>query len=573
MKILNIEFIFLMLIPAIFLLYLIVTNKSEVERVFDSEVLQKLKINMGLDKNTKIFLLFSALFFMIFAMSRPVIQKGVIEVKSKKASVVLALDISKSMLSSDIYPNRLEFAKQKMVDFIKRSKNFDIGIVAFAKEAFIVSPITSDKEALLFLLNNLDTRSITLQGTNFVSAIEIANILFEKSKDKNLIIFSDGGDESDFSKIVDIAKKEGVKVSVVAIGSKKGAPIPEDGGFLKDKRGNLVITKLNINIKDLATNTKGVFLVAKSSDQDIKELLSKLNVKKKKITKQKIVDQIELYPYFLTVSLFLLFAVFFSFFKKDEIFLKSLVFFVVILASNLNAGIFDFKDIKSAKEYYEKKKFKKAIEFFEKVANEKKSAQSFYDLANAYYKAKMYKEAIKNYNKVQTPNKELERFKLHNLGNSYFKLKNYKKAIEFYEKALKIKEDKDTRFNLELAKKMLKNSQKSTNQNRQKNNKKNKKDNQKSSKSTKEQKKDKKDNQKSKKSTKEQKKDKKDKEKSAKASKKNSKNQKSIKKIKNEPISKREEKKWLKEIQKLPKRTLIYKVPTKHKGIEVEKPW
>jgi len=552
MKILNFEYIYFMLIPSLVLLYLIITNKSEIERIFEKDILNRLKINMGLEKNLKIFLLFFALFLMIFAISRPVIQKGVVEVTTKKGSLVIALDISKSMLAKDIYPNRLIFSKQKILNLLNEIKEAEIGVVAFAKEAFIVSPLTSDFDTLKFLLKNLDISYITLQGTNFLAALEVSNSLFEKKEDKNLLIITDGGDQKDFSKEIEFAKKNKIKIFVLGVGSQKGAPIEIDGGFLKDKNQNIVITKLNENIQYLAKESKGEFVRAKISNEDIEKIVSLLNFKKSQ-KKEKIVDQIELAPYFMGVALFLLSIVFFSIPSKSD-FKKIFLISVLVFSTNsLKAFILDFKDIKKAKEYYEKKDYKKAINYFEKVAKSKKSAQSFYDLANAYYKAKKYKEAIKYYNLVQTPNKELERYKLHNLGNSYFMLKDYKKAIEFYEKALKIKYDPDTKYNLELAKKMLKKSQNKKSGNKKK--------------------KDQKEDKKGKQGKSGQQDSKKEKSKKGKKSKKSSKKTKSSKKIKNIPISDKEEKKWIKKIEKKAPKTVIYKIPLKHKGIKVEKPW
>ncbi|WP_187647188.1 VWA domain-containing protein [Nitrosophilus labii] len=551
MKILSIEFIYLMLIPSLVLLYLIITNKSELDRIFDKEVLNRLKIDMGMDKNTRLFLLFLALFLMIFALSRPVIQKGVVEIESKKTPVVLALDISKSMLAEDLFPNRLEFAKRKMEEFIKKSKDLEISLIAFAKDAFIVSPLSSDKEAILFLLKNIDTTSITLQGTNFLSALETASMLLGKESIKNMIIFTDGGDKEDFSREINYAKKSGLKIFMLAFGSEKGAPIPEDGRYIKDKNQNIVITKLNKNVESLALETDGEFIVASSGVQDITKLLNSLKNYKKKIAKQKVTQQIELYPYFLAVALFLLFIVFFSIPSRKKITYILLVSFV--LTTDTKADIFDFKNIKKAKEHYDKEKYEKAIEYFEKVAKSKKSSQSFYDLANAYYKSGKYEKAIKYYNLVQTPNKRLRRYVFHNLGNSYFMLKDYKKAIEFYKKALAIEYDKDTEHNLELAKKMLKKSNQKGSKKENKNKKKNNEN---------------KEGRDNKKSDKEGKRSKKGGDKS-----KEKKKIKGNKSKKDEPISQREEKKWLKMIQNIPQKTLIYKNETKNRGDFSEKPW
>lgn len=548
MKILNIEFIFLMLVPSFFLLYLIITNKSELERIFDKDVLNRIRIDRGIPKNRKLFILFLALFLMIFALSRPVIEKGVVEVEVKRKPIVLALDISKSMLAQDLFPNRLEFAKNKMIQFIKRSKEFDIAVIAFAKDAFIVSLLSSDKEAILFLIKNLDTKSITLQGTNFLPALETAAKLLKKENIKNILIFSDGGDKSDFSKEIDFAKKENLRVYMLGFGSQKGAPIPQNGGYLKDKNQNIVITRLNKNFQRLTTKSGGKFIVATNGTGDIDKILKLLDDNKKKVSSQKITLRIEFYPYILAFALILLFVSFFSF--KRSFFIFMLLF---LFNPKIEAGIFDFKDIKEANEYYKKKKYEKAAHYFKKVANSKKSSQSFYNLANAYYKAKKYKEAIRYYNLVQTPNSRLRRYVLHNLGNSYFMLKDYKKAIEFYEKALEIEFDKDTKYNLDLAKKML-NRVKNSSGKKDKKNKLDKKSG-KSGDSSSKQNKDR-----------------------AKKDKSNNLKKDSVKKrvdknLQNRIISKREEKKWLNKIKQTPQKTLLFKYDTKNRGDFSENPW
>ncbi len=420
MKILYLEFIYLMLFPSFVLLYLVVTNKSEVERLFSKEVFEKIKIDRGIDKKTKTVFLFLALFLMIFALSRPLIEKEKIKVVDKKSPIVIALDVSKSMLN-DKNSNRLIFAIKKIKEFIKKSKNLTISLILFSNRAYLVSPLTSDKETILFLLDNLDIKTLPMKEANFLSALKAADSLMSGFKEKNLLLFTNGGDKKDFSKEIEFAKKSGLRVYVV--GLKK--------------------TRLNENIKKLAINTNGKF-IKKDDDFFIK---SQQGDKEVTITT-------ELYPYILLVAFFFMFITFFSFPSKKA---YSILFLMIFLSINTKAGILDFQDIKRAKESYKAGDFQKAVEYFEKVAKSKKNAQSFYDLANAYYKAKKYKKAIKYYNLVETPNKRLKFYTLYNLGNSYFMLKNYKKAVELYKKALKIKEDEDAKYNLNLALKRVKN--------------------------------------------------------------------------------------------------------------------
>ncbi len=548
MKFLAVEFFPLMLIPSFVLLYLILTNKSQIERLFDTEILQKLKIDQGLSKQLRITLLFLALFFMIVAMARPVYQKGVVEVQSYHGEVVIALDISRSMKATDYYPDRLTFAKKKIEEILQKASHLSIGLIAFAKDAYIVSPMTDDKEALEYLLKRLDTSMLSMRGTNILAALKSAQLLLKRAKGKNVLLITDGGDERDFKEEIAFAKEHGMRVFVLAVATQKGSPILERGEYLKDKKGDIVITKLNPHIKKLANATKGVFWQARLDQKDIEEFLSRIAPQKKSLKVKKVVDQIEFYPYFVGLALLFLFLSFFDLPSKKIAFV-----FVGLLAVKMHAGLLDFKAIEEAKDAYKRQNYKEAAQDFEEVIKLKHSPQSYYDAANAYYKLKRYKKAIEYYNKVTTGDKELEFRKLHNLGNSYFQLHQFKKAIEMYEKALRIKEDKDTRFNLELAKKMLKKQKQS--QNQQEKNKKKKQDQkrqkQQQSQQNKSQQKREKSQQKSKTKP------------SDRGEKKESKS-----------MSDREEKKWLKLIQKNSAPTLLFKAPIKvEKKESNENPW
>ncbi len=546
MRFLDIAFIPLMLLPSFILLYLILTNKSLLERVFDSAILAKLRIDQGLSKRFRITLLFSALFMMILALARPVYQKGIVEVASYRNDLVVALDISLSMKAKDYYPNRLEFAKKKIVSLIRRAQNFRIGVVAFAKDAFIVSPLSDDKKALEFLLSRLDTRLLSLRGTNILSALMSAKILFGDRELKNVLLVTDGGDRKDFREAIAFAKEHNMKVFVLGVATQKGAPIELNGELIKDAKGNLVITKLNPHIQELAQATGGVFVQAQYSNEDIQKLLEAMGGAKKEQKVEKIVDQVELYPFFLAFALLFLFMSFYSLPSRT-------LFIFLICAVSLRAGLSDFKLIEEAQRAYERGAYEIAASKFKLLAQEKQSPQSFYDAGNALYKAKKYKEAIEYYQKVQTDDKELEFRKLHNLGNSYFKLKEFQKAIQMYQKALRIKDDAQTRFNLELAKKMLKRDKKSQSQQKNQKQKEQKRSQNKGH------------NQQQKRQQKQQNKE---------QNRGSQAQSQGGKERSNEPISEREEKKWLKRVEQNSAKTLLYKLPLKiKKEAGNENPW
>ncbi len=470
------EYLLFMTIPLMILFYFIVTNKSTVENIFDKKILEKLTINNdSLTRLGRNSLLFIALFLMIISLSRPVLLKEEIKIAQKKIDILIALDISKSMLCQDLYPSRLEFAKKKIFELLDKFKEANAGVIAFADEAFLVSPLSEDKNTLKYLIENLDTMSLSTNGTNIMVALRKTDRFLKQSSQKILIIFSDGGDMKDFSKEIKFAQKNSIKVYVYATATKKGADIKYLGEKLKDKNGNIVITKLNENIKSLSIKSGAAYIKGGYKDKSIDLLIKDIREKSKtkELKNRKIKDYKELFYYPLSLAvLFMLFA--FGSLPKRPAALVFLLFFVT--QSPIKAGLLDFKEIKEGFLHYKNKNYEKALKHLKKVANSKKDAPSFYDLANAYYKTRDYKNAIKNYKRVKTNKKMLKYKTLFNLGNSYYKLKKYKKALISYEKAQKIKNESDLLYNIELTKKHLK---KKSSNNPKKDDKKNKKKSQK----------------------------------------------------------------------------------------------
>ncbi len=131
---------------------------------------------------------------------------------------------------------------------------------------------------------------------------------------------------------------------------------------------------------------------------------------------------------------------------------KKLIISIFVLS--LNAGIFDFQEIEEANRFYNEEQYSDSVKHFKNISKIKNSNEANYDLANAEYKSGKFQEAINSYEKVVTKNSDLEFDKLYNMANSFVKLNDLKKAEEFYEKALKLKDDEDAKYNLELVKKI-----------------------------------------------------------------------------------------------------------------------
>jgi Ca-activated chloride channel family protein len=470
------------LLPLVLLLFGFLLSQKELhETYFTKEVMEKLRVSansFSLRVRNIFFFLISLL--LVFALAGPVIKEGKVEVKAKSSDIMIALDISDSMLAEDIYPNRLKAAKEKAMELLKFAPNERIGVIAFAKNSYLVSPLSFDHNAVGFLLRQLDTTSITEKGTNLLSMLHVVDKSIKKESQKYILILSDGGDKDDFSEEIAFAKEKKIAVFVLGMGTIKGAPIKrKDGNFIK-QNGKIIISKLNENIADLATKTGGVYIQNVRSDEDIKTMLNEIEKHSvKRELKSEEVERFEpLFYYPLALAILLLLIATSSMYKR-----KNSVVAIFMLLSffsydiKLHAGVLDFMQIKNAKKAYEAKDYNNSAKIYENYAKKSNNDESYYNAGNAMYKEKKYNKAIKSYEKSSFKDADKEAKKYANIGNAYAKQvkpKMLEKAIESYEKSLKIKEDKDTRENLEAVKKALK-QQKKKNQ-KKKDNKKNKSD-------------------------------------------------------------------------------------------------
>lgn len=556
--------LFLMLFPSIILMFFVLKKQNSLSQYFSKDILEKLSIkNQYLSNASRTFILFLSLIFMIIALARPVTNEKINESKQELTPIIIAIDVSKSMLANDIYPNRLEFARKKVLDIIQRQKTSAIAVILFAKSSFILSPLTQDFISLKSLIGNLNTGMNFDNGTNIFSTLETTVKLLKNYEYKNLILLSDGSDSDNFEKEIEYAKKNNISIYTIATASKKGAPIKlKDGNYLVDKNGSIVNVKLNDNIKELSLKTNGGYINYSLDDNDIKEILSDINTKAKKeeFQSKKIKTYTELFYYPLVLGILFLLIAYSSLPKiKNKSLLQIFVLLTIFSSfqNTLFASLLDFQTIKNANEAYIQKDFKTASKEFNKLDE---SSQRNYNLANSLYKEKKYKEAIDLYKNSKTQDNDFKFKNLHNLANSYVKSNDLKNAVKSYEDALKLKENKETRENYNTVKKALEKKNKKKEDKNKKDQKKNDKKN--------------KDKDQKEKDSNEEKKEKKNKEKSDKQKQKEEKKQQNEKneKMKKSEISDNEEKKWLKHLENKKTNSLLKKVDT-NKVSNSETPW
>ncbi|MCI0501105.1 MAG: VWA domain-containing protein [Epsilonproteobacteria bacterium] len=302
------------------ILFFIKGKEKNYERYFSIKMLKKIVIGRNQNRLNLLLLLLSFI-FLIIALARPIIVNKPLVVSQSSVSLVVAFDISKSMMATDVYPNRFLFAKNKFYQLLSNLKNEKIGAIAFSSNGFLIAPLTSDYRTVKYLVDNLSFESISVSGSLVGQALDATSKLLDGSKDKTLLIFTDGCDSDNFQSEIDFAKNNNIKVFIYAIGTKKGSTIEDNGDVLKDENGNIVITKLNENIKQLAFSTSGAYLEYSPQNDDIVKLLEAIREKSevRKISDVVINDNEELFYIPLIIGL-LFFMVAISGFKRIDSF-------------------------------------------------------------------------------------------------------------------------------------------------------------------------------------------------------------------------------------------------------------
>ncbi len=277
----NIHFLyFLLLIPLlVYLLYYIKGKKGrqKLERFVSSSLLATIAPNLSFArKRFKDFLLLLAVFSIIIAFADPQIGTRIEEIKREGIDLVVAIDVSSSMLAQDIAPSRLAKAKHEMSGLLDRLEGDRVALVAFSGQAVIECPLTMDYGAAEIFLDVLEPGLVSKPGTSISAAIRASLRAFQKESQagKAIVLITDGEDHQEqVMEAVQEAVEMGVVIHTVGIGSPQGVPIPtgELGGeFKKDKKGNVIVTRLDESLlQEIAKQTGGVYQRCTSSGDEM----------------------------------------------------------------------------------------------------------------------------------------------------------------------------------------------------------------------------------------------------------------------------------------------------------------
>jgi Ca-activated chloride channel family protein len=310
------------LIPAVLVFYILVfrAKTRALQRFGSSELMKKLAANASRTRPVvKAALILLTLLFGFLALARPQIGTRVEEVKREGIDIMIAIDVSTSMMAEDIPPSRLEKAKHEVESLLGRLQGDRVGLIAFSGIAFVQCPLTLDYGAAKLFLDILDPGLIPTPGTNIGQAIAKALESFDpqERKHKVLVIITDGEDhEGDVMKQAEEAERQGVIIYTVGIGSPKGDPIPVitdygvSSGFKKDREGQVVITKLDeVTLEKIALQTNGKYFRASSGEDELRKIYDDIDkLEKKELGSMRFSQFEDRFQYVLIVAILLLSA-------------------------------------------------------------------------------------------------------------------------------------------------------------------------------------------------------------------------------------------------------------------------
>lgn len=332
------EYLYLFIaLPFVFAIYIYlnIKKRKDVSGIGTLDLVKRMMPELSLKRSyLKFWIVFSALVLGIILVAGPQFGTKVEKVERRGIELVIAVDVSNSMLARDVSPDRLSRAKQMLSRIIDTRKDDQIALIVFAGDAYVQMHLTSDTQSAKLFLNSIDPTLVPLQGTVIGKAIELGINSFSSDKDvdKAMILITDAEDhEGNAMQVAKRAGDAGIMVNVIGIGSVDGSPIPESpysDQYKTDTEGNIVVSKLNEQMaREIAQNGKGLFVQADNTNAAMNALESELNkLQTKQMESLAYSEYDEKFPIIAWILLIVLIAEVCIFDKKNRIFRNIRIF-------------------------------------------------------------------------------------------------------------------------------------------------------------------------------------------------------------------------------------------------------
>jgi len=442
-----------MMLPILIVLFaLLLTQGDAEEKIFAPRVLARLRVDTKrLSSRVRNLFYFLMFLFIILALAGPVVEQGKATVRMPEERLLVALDISDSMLCRDLYPNRLEFSKRKLIALLQEMPTNAVGLLAFAKESFLLSPPSRDHRTLAFFVRGLQSSGISAQGTNILTLLKAAERVFGEEGRKRVLIISDGGEKHDFSREIAFAKAKEIEVYILGVGTDLGAPLQDStGSLIKDDEGRSVISRLNRKIALLAEESGGRFV--RIEELDTPFVMQLIGGAGSDQTEEEKPIYLHLFVFFIAAAMVMLLLATSSFTKGEHYRLPVLLLTLLFLQPlPLRASLFDYRMLDDARESYTKEAYGESARAYHRYGIKHSSAEAIYNEANALYRVGRFQRAVNLYESIRFAEEQKNHCLYHNLGNALARLgtqKDLEKAVKAYRKALSYQEDAESRENL-----------------------------------------------------------------------------------------------------------------------------
>ena len=384
-------------------------------------------------------LLYLTLSFILIALTRPVMMQGTQSEKVDAQEYIIALDASYSMQADDIKLSRYEAAKSLIKELLAKHPKDRFTIFAFTSNTLLISPPTTDTAISMTALDALNPQYILTKSTELKQLF--TTISKSSAEKKNLIIFSDGGEENDVAQLSETCKKYSITPYLIAMASKEGSALKKDGVLLKDQYSSIVVSRINPMLQDLANQTDGKYYEYGSAtlSQLQHDLADNANKKEELSLEVQSYEELFYIPLLFAILFFMA-----SVTKMHQLYVLPLL---LLLPHNSHADLIDFYHFNKAHFAYSNQDYLKAAHEFEKATP---STQSYFNIATSYYKAKQYKKALEYFDKIQTTSKTLKQHIFYDMAGCAIHLQRYDRAETYYEQALALGFDEDALYNLHL---------------------------------------------------------------------------------------------------------------------------
>ncbi len=442
----------------------------------------------------KFGLLMGVLVCIILMMARPQMGMRMKTDTTTGLEVVVAMDVSNSMKATDVEPTRLDKAKRVVSSLCSRLSNDKIALVIFAGNAFLQMPMSADNVSVDMFLDAINTGMIPVQGTSIAEALAVANGSFSKQKDvkRAVVLITDGEDhEGGVEEVLSELKSKDIQVYVLGIGDTKGSPIKTGNDYMRDRQGNMVITRLNEEMcKTIAQQANGMYIHIDNSNSAQDQLVDELNqLQRSKLDTVSYEEYNELFPQLAILALILLVLEVLVIPRKSHYFdnvkffnarsgVRKTMMLVALMTVSATAMAQSQTKVQTHKgnRAMERRMDSLAVIHYKKaIAFDSTNYKAHYNLGNAYFRQSKGEEAMREYETSarMAPSKTIKAAIHHNRGVLCYAAQMYDKAVDAFKESLRANpKDNRTRYNLALAQYMLKkNPPQNQGQNQQKNDK------------------------------------------------------------------------------------------------------